>query len=88
MHGFLESIKSRVERGVKGQELVNEAVMEWGSVVNRVAKCELGEKMIVCGRAARWWDEQIKDRIKARREVYKKIVHCHEDLWGEYCRNN
>ena len=41
MHGFLVSIKSRVERGVKGQELVNEAVMEWGSVVNRVAKCEL-----------------------------------------------
>ena len=24
-------------------ELVNEAVMEWKSVVNRVAKCELGE---------------------------------------------
>ena len=23
-----------------------------GSVVNRVAKCELGEKMIVCGRGA------------------------------------
>ena len=25
----------------------NEVVMEWESVVNRVAKCELGEKMIV-----------------------------------------
>ena len=34
---------------MKGQELVNEVVMEWESVVNRVAKCELGEKMIVCG---------------------------------------
>ena len=47
--------------------------MEWESVVNRVAKCELGEKMIVCGRAARWWDEQIKDRINARLEVYRKV---------------
>ena len=46
---------------MKGQELVNEVVMEWESVVNRVAKCELGEKIIVYGRAARWWDEQIKD---------------------------
>ena len=27
---------------MKGQELVNEVVMEWESVVNRVAKCELG----------------------------------------------
>ena len=38
---------------MKGQELVNEVVMEWQSVVNRVTKCEFGEKMIVCGRAAR-----------------------------------
>ena len=58
----------------------------WESVVNRVAKCELGEKMIVCGRAARWWDEQINDKINARRQVYKKVVNGREDLWGEYCR--
>ena len=71
---------------MKGQELVNEVVMEWASVVNRVAKCELGEKMIVCGRAARWWDEQIKNKINARRQVYRKFVNGREDLWGEYCR--
>ena len=41
---------------------------------NRVAKCELGEKMIVCGRAARWWDEQIKDKINAIRQVYKRLL--------------
>ena len=75
VHGFSESIKSKVERGMTGQEMVNEVVMEWESVVNRVAKCELREKMIVCGRAARWWDEQIKDRINARREEYKKVVN-------------
>ena len=41
----------------------------------RIAKCELGEKMIVWGRAATWWDEQIKSRIYIRWEVYKKIVN-------------
>ena len=86
VHEFSESTKSKIERGMKGQELVNEVVMEWESVVNRVAKCELGEKMIVCGRAARWWDEQIKDKINARRQLYKKVVNGREDLWGEYCR--
>ena len=86
VHEFSESTKSKIERGMKGQELVNEVVMEWESVVNRVAKCEIGEKMIVCGRAARWWDEQIKDKINARRQVYKKVVNGREDLWGEYCR--
>ena len=85
VHGISESIKRRVERGMKGQELVNEVVWS-GSVVNRVAKCELGEKMIVCGRAARWWDEQIKDRICIRWEVYKKVVNGWKDLLDEYCR--
>ena len=51
VHGFSES---KLLRSMKGQELVNEVVMKWDSVVNRVAKSELGEKMIVCARAARW----------------------------------
>ena len=33
VHEFSESTKSKIERGMKGQELVNEVVMEWESVV-------------------------------------------------------
>ena len=40
----------------------------------------------MCGEAARWWDEQIKDRIITRQGVYKTVVKCWEDLWDEYCR--
>ena len=32
-------------------------LMEWENIVNRVAKSEV---VIVCGRAARWWDNEIK----------------------------
>ena len=32
--------------------------------------------MIVCGRAARWWDGEIRDKISLRREVYRKMVSC------------
>ena len=42
--------------------------------------------MIVCSRAARWWDEQIKDRINTRQEVYKEFANGWEDLWDEYSR--
>ena len=55
---------------MKGQELVNELVMKWVSVVNRVAMCDLGEKMIVCGRVPKWWDEQIKDKNNEKWEKY------------------
>ena len=56
------------------------------TICDRSTICELGEKMIVCGRAAMWWDKQIKDRINERREVYRKVVNGREDLWDEYCR--
>ena len=39
--------------------------------------------MIVCRRAARWWD---KEKISLRQEVYKKVIKGREDLWDEYCR--
>ena len=42
--------------------------------------------MIVCGRAARWWDNEIKEKISLRREVYKTVIKDREDLWDEYCR--
>ena len=32
VHEFSESTKSKIERGMKGQELVNEIVMEWEGV--------------------------------------------------------
>ena len=38
--------------------------------------------MIVCGRAARWWD---KEKISLRREVYK-VIKGREDMWDKYCR--
>ena len=45
-----------------------------------------GEKMIVCRRSVRWWDNEIKEKISLRRELYKKVINGREDLWDEYCR--
>ena len=42
VHEFSERTKSKIERGMKGQELVNEVVLEWECVVNRVG-VSLGE---------------------------------------------
>ena len=57
---------------------------EWESIVNRVARNEVGE--FICGRAARWWDNELKDKTCLRREVYKKVIRGREDLWDEYSR--
>ena len=43
MHGFSESVKSKLEGDMKG---VNKVLMEWENIVNRVAKSEVGKKCL------------------------------------------
>ena len=47
VHGFLESVKSKLEGSMKGHDLVSEVLREWENIVNRVAKSEVEDKMIV-----------------------------------------
>ena len=54
---------------MKGDALVQKAVHEWEDTVNRVAKSVVGEKTIVSGKSARWWDNELKDKISRRRRV-------------------
>ena len=49
-----------------------------------VAKNEIGEKVIVCVRSARWWDSDIKERITLRWQLYKKVISGRDDLRDEY----
>ena len=67
-----------------GSELVKTVVQDGEDIVKRVASKEIGEKVIVCGKEARWWDDKIKQKIRLRRQVYKEIGSGREDKWGEY----
>ena len=53
VESFSESIRENVVQGMKGRELVSEVLADWESIVNRVAKAEVGEKVVVRGRAVR-----------------------------------
>ena len=72
-----------MSEGISGSGLVSVVVEEWEQVVNRVARAEVGEKVVVCGRAVRWWDDEIKQKIEQRREAYKKGQ---DNLWEEYSK--
>ena len=50
-------------------------------------KSIMGEKTVICGRSASWWDEEIKGKIKQRREVYKRFrLNGDSKLWTKYCK--
>ena len=76
--GFTESV---TQSGMKGEPLVQEVVHEWEEIVTRVAKSVVGEKAIVCGKSARWWDNK---KIIRRRKVYKKVISGRKELWDYY----
>ena len=65
VESFSESIREKVNEGISGNGLVSAVVEEWEQVVKKVARAEVEEKVVVCGRAVRWWDNQ------QRREAYK-----------------
>ena len=46
--------ESTKHKAINGSELVNEVVKVWERIGYRVAKTDVGEKMIVCGKASRW----------------------------------
>ena len=86
LESFSDSIREKVVQGMRGRELVRVVLEDWESIVNRVAKAEVGEKVIVCGRTARWCDNEIKAKIERRRELYKRILRGEDELWEEYVR--
>ena len=82
--GFQGRVRQWKTQGLRGSELVKAVVQDWEETVKRVASKEIGEKVIVCGKAVRWWDGEIKEKIRLRRQVYKEISSSREDKWREY----
>ena len=84
VEAFSEGISQMEEGGMRRNELVEGVLKEWENIVNRVARDTVGEKVIVCGRSVRWWDDEIKAKIEQRRQLYKRMVRGQEGLWYEY----
>ena len=82
--GFQGRVRQWKTQGLRGSELVKAVVQDWEETVKRIASKEIEEKVIVCGKAARWWDGEIKEKIRLRRQVYKEISSGREEKWGEY----
>ena len=79
---FSDRVQNSLDKGLVGSELVNDVLSKWEGIVNKVAMSIVGEKLIVCGRAARWWDDEVKNLIERRREVYSRIANGERGVVG------
>ena len=48
--------------------------------------CKLiGKKLILCNRAVKWWDEEVKEAIRVRREIHTRYLSSKSTVgWEEY----
>ena len=84
---LITDIRSIEERDLHERALIQEVLNAWEKRVIKVAKSVIGEKTVVCGRSTRWWDKEIKGKVKQRRQVYKRFRHNGDSkLWTKYCK--
>ena len=55
--------RAKYQKALQAEVLGFTDSIEWEDFFNRVAKSVVGEKMIVCGKSVRWWDN---DKISRR----------------------
>ena len=61
---FIKEIRSIEESDIHGHALIQVVLNSWEKRVTKVARSVIGEKTVVCGRSTKWWDEEIKGKIK------------------------
>ena len=57
--------RNDIERDGAGARIIE----GWEQLVKTTASKVIGKKLIVCNRAVKWWDEEVKEAITSRRKA-------------------
>ena len=57
----------------------------WEQLIKTTASKVLGKKLIVCNKAVKWWDDEVKEAIRVRREAHARYTSSKTTAgWEEY----
>ncbi|CAB1112777.1 unnamed protein product [Ectocarpus sp. CCAP 1310/34] len=87
--GSVESFRKllrSVEDGQVDVQTAGDRVIEgWESIVNATAERIVGRKVVRCGVSVKWWDDELKEEIGERRDVFKQYLsEASEESWEKY----
>lgn len=54
-----------------GAEIIVEG---WEQLVYSTVREAIGKKLIVCERVVNWWDEEVKDAIRVKKEAHARSI--------------
>ena len=56
-------------------------------MVKTTASKVIGKKLIVCNKAVKWWDDEVKEAIRVRREAHARYIgNKNAAGWEEYAK--
>ena len=78
------SVDTEMERDRAGAKIVE----RWAQLVKSTASKVVGKKLIVCNRAVKWWDEEVKEAVRVWREAHARFISIKTTAgWEEYTKN-
>ena len=75
------TVGTEMERNRAGAKIIE----GWEQLVKDTACKVIGKKLILCNKAVKWWDEEVKEAIRVRRETHTKCLSSESTVgWEEY----
>ena len=73
------TVDTEMERDRAGAKIIE----EWEQLVKTTASKAIGKELIVCNRAVKWWDEE----VRVRREAHARCIESKNAVgWEEYAK--
>ena len=73
--------KNDIERDDAGARIIE----GWEQLVKTTASKVIEKKLIVCNKAVKWWDEELKEAITSRRKPHARYTSSKSTTgWEEY----
>ena len=77
------TVDTEMERDRAGAKIIK----GWEQLVKTTASKVIGKKLIVCNRAVKWRDDELKEAIRIRREAHARYIASKNAAgWKEYAK--
>ena len=77
------TVDTEMERDRAGAKIIE----GWEQLVKTTASKVIGKKLIVCNRSVKWWDDEVKEAIRVRREAHARYISSKNAVgWEEYAK--
>jgi len=77
--GYAQYVEGFLQQPCISKEDITNIVKRAENIITEVANTVIGTKLIIPGRAAKWWSDDIKSKIRERRQLWQEVKQTPND---------